>query len=79
LRFEDSSQAKLSIRSKLPISGFGTFRTCCRSKRSPGERSDTRGLHELSRMSRSLSSGAHSRDPLAHPGYAASSSLVAAR
>jgi len=24
---------------------------------------------ELSRMSRSLSSGAHSRDPLAHPGY----------
>jgi hypothetical protein len=26
-------------------------------------------MRELSRMSRSLSSGTHSRDPLAHPGY----------
>ena len=29
-------------------------------------------VRELSRMSRSLSSGAHSRDPLAHPGYGGS-------
>jgi len=43
------------------------------SERSSGERSDPgvfRSLIEGSRMSRSLSSGAHSRDPLAHPGYA---------
>jgi hypothetical protein len=28
------------------------------------------GIKDKTRMSRSLSSGAHSRDPLAHPGYA---------
>jgi hypothetical protein len=38
--------------------------------RSPDERSDIRG-RPLSRMSRRLSSGAHSRDPLAHAGYVA--------
>jgi hypothetical protein len=37
------------------------------SKRSPGERSDSRDCR--SRISRSLSSGAHSRDPVAHAGY----------
>ena len=37
---------------------------------SPDERSDIRGFHLLEpRISRSLSSGAHSRDPVAHAGY----------
>jgi hypothetical protein len=39
--------------------------------RSQHERSDMR---EKYRISRSLPSGAHSRDPLAHPGYACSTS-----
>src|ERR1700744_4790454 len=36
-------------------------------RRNPDERSDNREF--ASRISRSLSSGAHSRDPLAHAGY----------
>ena len=40
-------------------------------KSSPDERSDIRDhAQRRPRISRSLSSGAHSRDPLAHPGYA---------
>jgi hypothetical protein len=35
-----------------------------------------RVLHRQPRMSRSLSSGAHSRDPLAHPGYACCASSL---
>jgi len=39
-------------------------------KRSPDEQSDIGDfLHLHPRMSRSLSSGARSRDPLAHAGY----------
>jgi hypothetical protein len=41
------------------------------SECSPDERSDIRDIRiwHASRISRSLSSGAHARDPLAHAGY----------
>ena len=48
---------------------FAATAAAAEAFRSPHERSDMR---DRTRMSRSLSSGAHSRDPVAHSGYGVS-------
>ena len=52
-----------------PLRSRGVLLPPCETACSPDERSDIRDGARAARMSRSLSSGAHSRDPLAHPGY----------
>ncbi|HVQ66169.1 MAG TPA: hypothetical protein VMT08_01605, partial [Bradyrhizobium sp.] len=70
LQSENAPQPK----SRFPISGLAFLHGRLRNSRSsPDEPSDIRGGAGVSpRISRSLSSGAHPRDPLAHPGYKAS-------